>query len=265
MTPSGSGQPPPDPRERFTARVADYVRYRPDYPVGVLDALRREGLGEEWVVADVGSGTGIFSELLLRSGARVLGVEPNDAMRAAAEEWLGGMPGFRSLPASAEATTLPERSVDLVTAAQAFHWFDPEATAREFRRILRPGGLVALVWNNRRNRTTPFLRDYEALLQRFGTDYGQVNHRNVDSKRIAAFFGREVAPLRIPHSQELDHEGLRGRLLSSSYTPAAGDPRHEPMLEALDGLFARHQRDGRVRIDYDTELYLGELRGPSAG
>lgn len=250
----------PDPRTRFTDRVADYVRHRPDYPAAVLAALREAGLGEGAVVADVGSGTGIFSELLLRSGAEVHAVEPNEAMRGAAEAMLGDNPRFRSVAGSAEATGLAGASVDLVTAAQAFHWFDHAAARAEFRRILRPGGAVALIWNNRRERSTPFLAAYEELLQRFGTDYAAVSHRQIDPERLAGFFGARAEPTIFPHAQELDREGLRGRLLSSSYTPREGDPARAPMLRALDEIFDRHQQDGRVRIEYDTELYVGLLR-----
>jgi SAM-dependent methyltransferase len=249
-----------DGTTRFTDRVRDYVKYRPDYPRCVLDRLREMGLGTGMPVADVGSGTGIFSALLLESGASVYAVEPNEAMRRAAEEWLGGNPAFRSVAGTAEETGLQESSVRLVTAAQAFHWFDAEGARAEFARILQPGGLVALVWNSRRDRSTPFLEDYEALLRKYGTDYGQVNHRQIDTARLLDFFGGEVDLRSFPHAQELDEEGLRGRLLSSSYVPAAGHPDHLPMLAAMDELFVRHARNGRVKIDYDTELYYGTLR-----
>jgi SAM-dependent methyltransferase len=249
----------PDPRARFTDRVADYVRYRPDYPTGVLEALRQAGLGPGTAVADVGSGTGIFSNLLLESGAEVYAVEPNEAMRRAAEELLGGEPRFHSIAGSAEETGLSAGAVELVTAAQAFHWFDPPTARAEFRRILRPGGMVALVWNSRRERSTPFLAEYEELLKRYGTDYGRVNHRQVDGDRVREFFGGTVERLTFPHAQALDRGGLRGRLLSSSYTPREGDPARAPMLAALDAIFNRHAAGGAVSIEYETELYLGRM------
>ena len=171
----------PDPTQRFSSRVENYVRFRPGYPPAVLDVLRAEcALTRDSVVADVGSGTGIFSEFLLGAGCTVLGVEPNDEMRRAAEGTLARQTRFRSVPGTAEATTLPERSVDLVTAAQAFHWFDRARTRAEFRRILKPRGWTALVWNDRQLDSTPFLRGYEALLQRFGTDYLAVLDREID-------------------------------------------------------------------------------------
>lgn len=256
---SGSGGLP-DPRMRFTDRVADYVRHRPDYPVEVLGALQALGLGPQSAVADIGSGTGIFSTLLLRSGAEVYGVEPNEAMRDAAEAYLKDERRFQSVGGSAEGTGLGDASVDLVTAAQAFHWFDAGRSRAEFQRILRPGGMVALVWNHRRERSTAFLAEYEALLQRHGTDYAAVNHRQVDLGRLCLFFGGDVELRTFPHAQQLDRDGLRGRLLSSSYTPRAGDPAREPMLRELEEIFGRHETGGRVTIEYDTELYVGRLR-----
>lgn len=249
------------PTKRFSDRVADYVRYRPSYPAEVVDTLRREaGLGPSAEVADIGSGTGIFAALLVPHCARVYGVEPNDAMRAAAEQQLAGDPRFTSVAATAEATTLPDASVDLVTAAQAFHWFDKAACGREFARLLRPNGTVALVWNERETSTTPFLAEYEALLLRHATDYAQVNHANTDASKVAEFFAPAGFTMaHFPYEQRFDFEGLRGRLLSSSYAPKAGHPAHEPMLAELRAIFDRHAENDRVTILYSTNLYFGRL------
>jgi SAM-dependent methyltransferase len=252
-----------DPTRRFSDRVADYVRYRPGYPEALLRALvEGAGLGSDSAVADVGSGTGISTELLLRTGCRVFAVEPNAEMRAAAEERLGGEPRFRSVAGTAEATGLPDGSVDLVAAGQAFHWFDRGRFRSECLRILRPppeGGRVALFWNARRTDSTPFLRAYEELLRRFGTDYERVDHLRLGPADFDPFFGGPYESRRFPNEQAFDFPGLRGRLLSSSYTPGPGHPDHEPMLEELRRLFDRHQEDGRVRFEYDTELHLGRL------
>ncbi len=253
--------PVSDSTSRFSDRVADYVRYRPSYPDSLVQALVSEaGLNPASVVADIGSGTGISSELFLRLGCQVYSVEPNREMRAAAEARFREEPRFRSVDATAEATTLDSGSIDLVVAGQAFHWFDVERTRAEFTRILTPQGLVALFWNKRRTESTAFLRDYEKLLLKFSPDYEQVNHTRVDAVLLSTFFGGDHYLTRtFPYSQSVDFEGLRGRLLSSSYAPAAGHPQHVPMLRELERVFLTHTFDGRVPLDCDTELYYGSL------
>jgi SAM-dependent methyltransferase len=209
------------------------------------------------MIADIGSGTGIFSDLLLKAGYQVSGVEPNQPMREAAERLLSGYPCFHSVDGSAQSTTLADHSVDLITVAQAYHWFDtPEARA-EFRRILKPGGKIALIWNERHLDTTPFLRDYEAMLREFGTDYAEIRHENIGPDSLKLLFPGGYDIRTFPNSQRFDYAGLEGRLLSSSYTPAPGRPGHEPMIAELRRLFNEHQQDGQVSIDYDARVYLG--------
>jgi SAM-dependent methyltransferase len=247
------------PEQRFSNRVENYIRYRPSYPPGLIHLLESEAkLTPECVIADIGSGTGIFSELLLKAGYQVDGIEPNQAMREAAEKLLAGYPGFRSVSASAQATTLPDASVDLIVSAQAFHWFDTPEVRAEFRRILKPEGKIALIWNERHLDTTPFLRDYESLLQRFATDYAVIRHENVGPESLNLLFPGGYTAHVFPNSQAFDFEGLKGRLLSSSYTPAQGQPGHELMLEELRRLFDECQQDGQVSIDYDARVYLGD-------
>jgi SAM-dependent methyltransferase len=248
-----------DPTGRFSDRVDDYVRGRPSYPDALLDLLRDEcGLGPRADVADVGSGTGVLTALLLPRARRVYAVEPNAPMAAAAERRLGGAPGFVSVRARAEETTLPDACVDLVTVAQALHWFEPDATRREFARILRPGGQVAVVWNSRRRDTTPFLRAYEALLERWGTDYQAVRRLGGDEGSAHRFFGAGgYRTRRFDYVQHVDGDLLRARLLSSSYVPAADDPRRAPMLADLEALFAAHEANGTVTMEYDTEVFWG--------
>jgi SAM-dependent methyltransferase len=250
-----------DPTGRFSDRVDEYVRHRPGYPPQLVELLRREcGLGPGCVVADVGSGTGKLTELLLVTGARVYAVEPNDRMRQAAERLLGQVPGFLSVDGRAEATSLPDTSVDLVTAAQAFHWFDQTAARAEFLRILRPLGIVVLLWNERDDAGSEFLRDWEGCVRRFSVDYGDADHRRTASReRIAAFFGpagfREAE---FPNWQDLDLDGLRGRYRSSSYALTPGHPQFGEAMEALAEIFRRHQQHGSVRIDYRTRVYHGK-------
>ena len=249
-----------DPTERFSDRVGSYVRGRPGYPPEVMDVARAEtGLAGPLAVADVGSGTGIFTRLLLDGGHRVWAVEPNAAMRAAAGAALSGEPGFRSVEGRAEETTLPDASVDLATAAQAFHWFDPERTRAEWRRILRPPGWALLVWNERLTVGSPFREAFERFLREWGTDYHEVRTAWVRGENIDRFFGpggwREHV---LPNAQTLDREGLVERVVSSSYMPNRG-PRHAAMLVDLGRLFDEHESGGRVSIEYETRVYLGRL------
>ena len=246
--------------ERFTTRVETYAKYRPGYPAEVIQLLRSEcGLTPEAVVADVGSGTGILTELLLKNGNVVFGVEPNEAMRTAGTSLLRAYPKFKTIAGSAEATTLPAASVDLITAGQAFHWFDATAARREFGRIIKPKGFVALIWNDRRLDSTPFLRDYEELLRNFGTDYAKVQEFDGESL-IASFFAPHGFKFkRFPNRQDFDFEALKGRVFSASYTPEPGDPKFEPMVEALNRLFNAHQQNGQVAFEYDTKVYYGQL------
>ena len=249
-----------DPTLRFSARVENYIRYRPGYPPQVLDTLRTEcGLTPQSVVADVACGTGIFARMFLENGNRVYGVEPNREMREAAERLLANYPNFTSTTGAAEATSLPDRSVDLATAAQAAHWFDLPKARKEFARILKPKGWAVLVWNERSTDTTPFLRSYEDLLLAYGTDYEQVRHEHT-TKNIADFFTPAPYHSRVfDMGQEFTYPELEGRLLSSSYAPMSGDPNYEPMLERLHHMFETYSKNGRVTMEYVTRMYYGQL------
>ena len=249
------------PTERFSARADHYRRYRPGYPRAAIDLLAGQcGLTSGAVVADVGSGTGILSEQLLERGARVIGIEPNDAMRAAAEAGLGAEPRFRSVAATAEATTLPGDSVDLWLAAQAFHWFDAPRARTEALRVLRAGGFAALLWNERPPEPGAFLGEYEALLRRHAAEYTAIAARRVDEASMREFLGATMQVARFPNQQMLDYVGLEGRLLSSSYAPAPGHPEHEPMLAGLRALFDRYSRDGEIVYPYETRVYYAQLK-----
>ena len=211
------------------------------------------------MVADIGSGTGILTELFLRNGNPILVVEPNRDMREAAEGLLGRYSNFTSISGTAEASALKDQSVNFIAAGQAFHWFDHEQSRREFLRILKPGGWVALIWNDR-ILTGQFASVYESLLRTHGTDYAEVNHKGVDARVLSPFFGPGgYKQTGFPNRQVFDWEGLKGRLLSSSYAPGPGHPRHAPMLEALNTLFSVHQTGGQFVFEYDTLVYYGQL------
>ena len=246
---------------RFSDRVENYVRYRPGYPAEALRVLKDEcGLAASDVIADIASGTGIWTRMLLENGNPVFAVEPNAEMRQAGERLLVGYSRFTSVAGTAEATTLPHEAADFVTAAQAAHWFDRERARPEFVRILRPGGWLVLLWNERLTDSTAFLRDYEQLLLTFGTDYEEVRHERTTAA-VNEFF--DPAPFRervFPMRQEFDYAGLEGRLLSSSYAPGQEHPKYGPMRSELRRIFDEYAESGRVAFDYNTRVYFGRLK-----
>jgi ubiquinone/menaquinone biosynthesis C-methylase UbiE len=250
-----------DTVERFTTRVDTYARYRPGYPQGVIGLLKSEcGLSKESVIADIGSGTGKLAEVFLQNGNRVFGVEPNASMRAAGERLLKDYSRFTSIEGSAEATSLKANSANLVTAGQAFHWFDWRKARTEFVRILEPEGFVVLIWNDRRLDSTPFLREYEQLLLTYGTDYEEVRSLNV-TETISEFFAPESFEFRsFENFQEFDLESLTGRVLSASYTPGPGHPNFEPMIAQLREIFEAGKNNEAVTFEYDTKVYYGNLK-----
>jgi ubiquinone/menaquinone biosynthesis C-methylase UbiE len=246
--------------ERFSSRVENYVRYRPGYPSEVIELLNREcGLTSDSIIADIAFGTGIFTRRLLENGNRVFGVEPNADMRRAGESFLADCPSLTSVAGTAEATTLPDHSMDFVTAAQAAHWFDLNKTRKEFIRITKPGGWSVLLWNERRTDSTPFLREYEQLVLDYGTDYKEVRHERT-TETIHEFSSPTAFHSRVfENHQEIDYAGLEGRLLSSSYTPPPDHPQHNPMLAELRRVFEAHQANGKVVLEYNTRVYYAQL------
>jgi SAM-dependent methyltransferase len=245
---------------RFSDRVEKYVLYRPGYPPQVLQALQAEcGLAPSHVMADIASGTGLWTRILLENGNPVVGVEPNAEMREAGERLLARFPRFSSVAGTAEATTLADGSIDFVTAAQAAHWFDRQRARREFVRILKPGGWLVLLWNERLTDSTPFLRDYEQLLLKYGTDYQDIRHEHTTAA-VNEFF--DPAPFQervFEMRQEFDYAGVEGRLLSSSYAPGPEHPQYAPMLRELRRIFGISSVEGRVTFEYKTRLYFGRL------
>lgn len=246
---------------RFSNRVENYAKYRPSYPAEVIDLLiERCLLKPEATVADIGSGTGIFSRLLLDRGFRVYGVEPGEQMREVAERDFAGNPRFVSVPNRAEDTGLDPNSIDLVTVAQAFHWLDISAFRAECLRFLKPGGRAAIIWNNRKTAGTPFLEDYQALLKTLDSDYTSAWMNRVSQESIARFFeGPQFELYAFPNQQVFGWDGLLGRVLSSSYVPLPEDSGYGPMVDSLRQIFDRHSRDGTVTFEYDTEIYVGQV------
>lgn len=174
--------------ERFSDRVDDYIKYRPSYPEEVISLLRSVcGLNADSIVADIASGTGIFTRQLLETKATVFAIEPSDNMRHAAEAELRSYPAFKSIKGTAESTGMPDNSIDIITVAQAFHWFNQEQAKKEFCRIMRSEGWIALIWNMRRQ-GSEFLTAYDALLKTHIPEYSSVNHRNISDEMIEEFF-----------------------------------------------------------------------------
>ncbi len=249
-----------DTIERFSNRVENYVKYRPNYPKEVLDLFVSEmNLQTSSVIADVGSGTGISAKMFLENGSAVFGVEPNALMRGAAEKFLADFAKFKSINGTAENTTLADKSVNSVVSAQAFHWFDRAKTRKEFRRILKDKGFVALIWNERQLDTTAFLRGYENLLIKFGTDYEDVRHENITKETLKDFFQTDFRQDVFQNKQTIDFEGLKGRMLSSSYIPSKDNPCFQKMLENLESLFAEHAENGKIDILYTTNVFYGQI------
>jgi len=287
--------PAADSTSRFSSRVADYISSRPSYPKSIVPLLQNHfNLPKDAHIVDLGSGTGILSALFLQElrkscpSLRVSGLEPNKDMREAGEGLLkediqAGR--FTSLGATAEATGLQDSSANLVLAGQAFHWFDVPKTRAECMRILKKGGGsgVALVWNDRRGvqdapqrlaaagedinqvdydrLDSPVTSAYELLLVKRGTDYKNVDHhRKVDKKALDAFFGPKGFQVKsFENPYKLTFDQLKGRLLSSSYTPQEGEKGHDEMMLELRELFDKFQKDGKVDFVYDTRVFYGEL------
>ena len=244
---------------RFSDRAELYALHRPGYPAGVMELLKQQaGLTPSAVVADIGSGTGISSRLFAPHVSLVYAIEPNAEMRAVAEreEPLNVV----SVDGTAEATGLVSKAVDCVVAATAFHWFNSGEARREFHRILKPSGLVVLMWNMRAREASPLVEAYEQLLRDFGTGYSPALMSDNWKAPAADFFGAGKFEHRVlPNFQQFDLPGFRGRLLSASYAPLPGHPEHEPMMQRLDEIFARFQVDGLIRFEYETQIFWGRM------
>lgn len=252
---------PLDSTHRFSDRAEAYARYRPGYPPELLAWLHREqGIDASMEVADIGAGTGISTRMFLDAGHRVLAVEPNAPMRAVMKRALAANRAFSCTAGCAEATALGDASVDLISVAEAFHWFDPQATHREFARILRPQGRVAVYWNARASAGSSFLDGYEQLLRHYGTDYARVAERYANAATMQTWFGSGFhGQACFPYRQRFDYQGLRGRLLSCSYTPGPEYPQFTEMLDALRKLFDATAQEGWVDFEYDTHLFVGAI------
>jgi SAM-dependent methyltransferase len=249
------------PKERFSKRAGNYIKYRPGYPDGVIACLEEKGiLQKNSIIADIGSGTGKLSGLFLQHGYEVCAVEPNREMRSAAEKLFKGNKRFISRDGSAEAVPFGDRSVDLIVVGQAFHWFEAKKAAREFKRILKKGGSIVLIWNNRDLSGSGFMNDYEELLRCYGKDYKQIRSINYGTRELKTLFdGRDAGLVVFDFEQNFDFTGLKGRLESTSYCPLPGTPQHKMIMEKLRGLFKQHAQHNNIKVTYKTEMYIFRL------
>jgi ubiquinone/menaquinone biosynthesis C-methylase UbiE len=245
---------------RFSNRVEQYVKYRPTYPKDIIPFLERTvGLNSSFAVTDIGSGTGISSKIFLDYGNMVYAVEPNKEMRNKAEELLQQYNSFISINGTAEQTTLEDASADMIISGQAFHWFDATKTKKEFRRIAKAHTYCVLIWNERLV-ASPFEKAYEQLLLDYSGDYKNVNHKNISEQKIADFFSPNNFILQVfPNKQVFDFEALKGRLLSSSYTPDESHPSFRGMIDTLQKNFEKYQINNTVQFNYETKLYTGKI------
>jgi len=250
-----------DSTSRFSSRVESYRLHRPGYPPAIVDLLATEcGLSKSSLVADVAAGTGLLTEIFLERGYRVVALEPNLQMREACATLTSPYPKLSCAEGTAEATSLEDASVDLITVGQAMHWFDLKRTRSEFVRILKPGGSCAVLYNHRCLAGDIFHEGYEQILIEHGTDYAKVRDSHLDEDRLAAFFApNAMCSAAFENAQHLTHEGLMGRVLSSSYMPQPGHPQYEAMSRSVEAHFARHQTDGHVRMKYDCIVCYGQL------
>lgn len=243
-----------NPTRRFSGLVDQYVRYRPDYPQHGID-LVLEGLGYPGMLttADVGAGTGIFSRQLAQRGALVVAVEPNDDMLAAC----GEHPRILPQAGTAEATGLNDASVDLVTCAQAFHWFEPQSALREFHRILRGLGRLAVLWNAR-DPDDPVTAGYTAAIRKASDNHPAESRMDEARGFQDSPYFTNLREHRVPHEQRLSLEGLIGRARSASYCPTEGPPL-TTLIDELTSLHTRHALpDGNVSMRYMTRIFLAD-------
>jgi len=249
-----------DSKTRFSNRVENYVKYRPHYPQEMIDYMKEQKiLTDKAVIADIGSGTGISSEPFLKNGNMVYGVEPNKEMREAAERLLAKYGNFKSVNGSAEETTIESRSIDLIIAGQAFHWFDVAKAKIEFKRIIKPGGYAALIWNIKKSKDSPLMQEYEKLMIYHGKDYKELRHENVGEKEFNILFDNGYKIKFFDNEQVMDYDGLKGRILSASYIPADGEPGYESVIIDVKKMFDKHNQNGFVKIFYIAEIVWGRI------
>lgn len=252
-----------DKQDIFSGKFSNYSKYRPGYPQKLLRLMEDlTGLKSDTVVADIGSGTGISSRLFIENGNTVYGVEPNDEMRQYSSISFHSYPGFHSVKGTGENTGLPDNSIDLVVCAQAFHWLNPDSAKKEFRRILRDHGRVSLIWNDKSKDENSFNSDYESICKRFKKfrpKYNSSGSTLIDHTVLAKFFVGSYKILELENYQDLTLEGVMGRYASTSYAIGTEEAEYESLLKEMKEAFRKYQKDGLIRIQYITRIFLGTV------
>ena len=253
--------PQPDPTKRFSKTVENYEAFRPGYPSEIIDFLTDElSLQSASKIADIGSGTGKLTKLFLENGNPTFAVEPNKEMQLAAGTNFKTFSNFISIDGTAEQTTLKNNSIDFIVAAQAFHWFRPQETRAEFKRILKENGLVLLIWNKRIDGKSSFMKAYNDFLLEWATDYEATSLRKIDHAALTNFYTpNQFHQKDFYHFQTFDFEGLKGRYLSCSYAFDTDHPKHDSAINVLSSIFEQFQENGIVKMWYRTEVYFGKL------
>lgn len=248
--------------KRFGNRVENYAKYRPSYPNEILESINEKMQKKsDYIIADIGSGTGIFSKLLLKTEKIVFGIEPNFEMREYAENYFVENKKFISINGTAENTGLKENSVDLITVAQAFHWFEVEPTKKEFIRIAKDDAYLMLIWNDRKIEKSGFSYEYEEMLKKECSEYSEVSHKNIIDKDIEEFYSpNKVEKIVFSNSQIFNYEELKGRLMSSSYVPVDNKEKMDRILKNLADIFERNSQEGKVKFEYNTTVYMGKIK-----
>ena len=244
-----------NPKSRFSNRAENYAKYRPDYPKEIIDFLNEvRGFNKKSVVADIGSGTGILTKMFLDNGNSVYAIEPNKEMRQASESQLQSYEKFNSIDGASDNTKLESESIDIITAAQSFHWFDPEPTKKEFLRILKENGAVVLMWNIRKRVPDEFMNEYMELVYKYSEN---LNFKSDSDKETIPNFcePKTVHKKVFNNPQVFDYERLKGELLSYSYMPTEIHEKFSSMIKELKKLFGKYNNNGEVIIQYETILY----------
>ena len=248
--------------EKFTGKADIYAKYRPTYPDSFIKYLYHDiGFNNNSVIADIGSGTGILTELLLKQGSTVYGIEPNEDMRKSAEITLSLYSNFHSVNATAEQTDRPDLSVNYITAAQAFHWFDRKRFKSECQRILCKNGLVVLVWNSRDN-TSDLVKENDLINRKFCPNFKGFSGgmRGESPEEYRDFFKNGLCEYKIfNHDLLFDEDGFIGRNMSASYAPRPTEYNYEPYVSALKQLFEKYNASGILCMPNLTRSYVGQV------